>query len=96
MTKYVQLTASFKILDDEDAEAAAEHYAFSVRDAAFDSPFATSFRVHTVIADRPLPRPTDEADEPNLGVHIAGPEGLDVAGAIALATDPYGRRSEDT
>lgn len=38
----------------------------------------------------------ENADEPNLDVHIAGTSDLDVAGAIALAKDPFGRRAEDS
>jgi hypothetical protein len=61
MPKYVQLTASFKILDEEDAEVASEHYALSVRDAAFNSPFATSFWVDARVTDEPLHHP-DRSD----------------------------------
>jgi hypothetical protein len=57
MPKYVQLTASFEILDDQDPHVAAEFYALALSDAAFDSPAATKYWISTVVADEPTPRP---------------------------------------
>lgn len=37
----------------------------------------------------------EEADQPNLDVHIAETTGADIAGVIARAKDPFGRRAED-
>jgi hypothetical protein len=57
MTKYVQLTASFEILDEENPHVAAELYALALQDAAFDSPAATKYWISTLVADEPMPRP---------------------------------------
>jgi hypothetical protein len=57
MTKHVQLTASFEILDDEDPEVAAELYAVALSDAAYSSPAATKYWISTLVADQPMPRP---------------------------------------
>jgi hypothetical protein len=57
MTKYVQLTASFELLDDENPHVAAELYAITLQEAAYNSPAATKYWISTLVTDEPLPRP---------------------------------------
>jgi hypothetical protein len=57
MPKYVQLTASFEIADDENPHIAAELYALALQEAALNSPAATKYWISTLVADEPLPRP---------------------------------------
>jgi ribonuclease PH len=77
---------------------AAELMAMGLQTAVTSIPDLVSSAV-SIYDDNPITDEDDEDDEddePNLGVHIVGTGDLDVAGAIAIAKDPFGRRAEDT
>lgn len=56
MAKYVQLTASFEIVDGEDAPDAARHLTEGLFEAAHTHPGPLRMWITTVIADEPLSR----------------------------------------
>jgi hypothetical protein len=91
MTKHVQLTASFEIVDGQNAESTASHLAEALLDAAFEHPGPLRMWVSTLVADEPLPRP--DAQEGSRQPELPN---LDIPGTIAVDKDPFGRRSGDS
>jgi hypothetical protein len=57
MTKHVQLTASFEIVEGEDPEDTAAHLAEALFDSALIHPGPLRMWISTLIADEPLSRP---------------------------------------
>jgi hypothetical protein len=54
MTKYVQVAASIKILDEEDADIAALELADAIRDAISDHPAPSGVHIRFTVADQPI------------------------------------------
>lgn len=71
---------------------AAELLAMGLQTAAVSVPGLVSAAVSLYDEDELA---EEEADEPNLDVHIAGTGDLDMAGAVELAKVQFGRRDGD-